>query len=101
MPAKASHPALDARVPSRDTVAQPGVPAGPCTGSLSIASGVWSYIYINGEKRGTAPTRKPIMLPCGKCELELRLPRGEKFLLQMDIPENRDTLVSVSEKDYR
>ncbi len=73
----------------------------PCKGQITLFSTVWAYVFLDGEKNGIAPTKTPIVLPCGIHQLELRRPTGEIYRSQINITPDSSTHLKIEIGDYR
>ena len=56
---------------------------------------------MNGEKNGTAPTKLPIVLPCGDCRIRIEAPSGKVAEKVVQVIEGTVIKARFRENDFK
>ncbi|MFH0919490.1 MAG: serine/threonine-protein kinase [Fibrobacterota bacterium] len=94
-------PAPAAPLPVPAAEASPLTVNDTCRGALTVFSGAWADIYINGKKAGRAPTREPLALPCGTHDLKLENNIGKQYFTKIHVEPDKPLHLTVEKNAFQ
>ena len=94
---------VDAPKPEADTAEKVTAvaPAPLCVGELSIASELWGTFFVNGEKKGNAPTKLPLSLTCGDYVVRIETPTGKIAEKVVQVSQDAGVKARFRENDFK
>lgn len=82
-------------------VVQAAPAADTCSGRLTLFSGMWADVFVDGVKKGQSPTKEPLLLPCGEHELKLENNLGKLYFSRVTISPEKIMHLTIEKNAFQ